>query len=266
MSNNYDPFEPLPIPFVRASWIRCDAKGLSQDVVSLTKAAPVQKLDESLTDLQSVPVGLISILHLITVFSHKNWCIAGICDSDGICVELLCTNSAKACADKFNLRKGIIIDESSAGTCAPSLSVLLRNPCAINAESHYLKSFRSFHSMAVPILNQSVSHIYSLFVFAKYHDPIAKDSVSPYLFAKCLLNKIWQSTQEADNISRLVAKLNVLTNREKQVLCFLLMGCKSSEIQKALNINKFTVRDHCRNIYKKLGKKNRVELLSLIKT
>jgi len=252
LSIKYEPFKPLPIPFIRASWMRCEAMGLSPDAVSLIRIAPVQDLDESLVNLQSVAVNLSSFLRLITVCSGESWCIAGICDSNAVCLELLYTDSAKACTDKLNLRKGVMIDESSAGTCAPSLSILLRNPCAVIGESHYLKSFRSFNSMAVPILNQSVNHFYCLFIFEKYQDLIAENSVFPYSFTKLMLSKIWESPQVINNISRLADELHVLTNREKQVLSLLLMGCKNSEIQKALNISKFTVRDHIKSIYKKL--------------
>ena len=266
MNKKRDLFEPLPIPFIRASWMRCEAKGLSPDAVSLSRIAPVQKSDESLTNQQSTPVNLSSVLRLIKMCSDGSWCITGICDSNAVCLELLYTDSAKACTDKLNLHKGVMIDESSAGTCAPSLSVLLRHPCTIIGESHYLKLFRSFHTMAVPIFDQSVQNFYCLFVFTKYQGVMIENSFLAYSFAKRILSKIWESPQVIDTISRLYDKMHVLTNREKQVFSFLLVGCKSSEIQEILNINKFTVRDHCQSIYKKLEVKDKTEILNLIQS
>ncbi|SDC27983.1 regulatory protein, luxR family [Williamwhitmania taraxaci] len=54
-----------------------------------------------------------------------------------------------------------------------------------------------------------------------------------------------------------------LTTREKQILEFLAMGLLNKEIAEKLFISPHTVKNHTKNIYAKLGVKNRVEALRI---
>ena len=55
--------------------------------------------------------------------------------------------------------------------------------------------------------------------------------------------------------------LEVLTNREREVLPLMMKGMTFSEIAETLNVSYETIKSHTRNIYKKLNVKTKRELL-----
>ncbi len=55
-----------------------------------------------------------------------------------------------------------------------------------------------------------------------------------------------------------MGKLDELTEREQEILKLLAQGLQNKEIGCKLYIAQHTVEQHIRNIYKKLGLKNRV--------
>ncbi|MBN1698727.1 MAG: helix-turn-helix transcriptional regulator [Spirochaetales bacterium] len=56
-----------------------------------------------------------------------------------------------------------------------------------------------------------------------------------------------------------------LSQRERELIMFLLDGKETKEIGAAMSISVNTVKKHIRNIYEKCGVQNRVELLNLFK-
>lgn len=58
-------------------------------------------------------------------------------------------------------------------------------------------------------------------------------------------------------------QLEKLSEREKEILYVLLRGCSYKEIGDRLFISVNTVKTHTKNIYSKLGLKNRIELFSI---
>jgi DNA-binding CsgD family transcriptional regulator len=52
-----------------------------------------------------------------------------------------------------------------------------------------------------------------------------------------------------------------LSDREKEVCCYVVRGLYTKEIAKHLGISHRTVEDHCTNSMKKMGVRNRVELV-----
>jgi DNA-binding NarL/FixJ family response regulator len=56
----------------------------------------------------------------------------------------------------------------------------------------------------------------------------------------------------------------LLSTREYQVFTHLEKGCSNKEIGKEMHISESTVKFHCRNIYRKLDIKSRIDLLSLL--
>ncbi len=57
-----------------------------------------------------------------------------------------------------------------------------------------------------------------------------------------------------------------LSEREKQVLTCLTKGLLNKEISSQLNISIDTVKKHNKNIYKKIGVRNRVEAIVHVET
>ena len=58
--------------------------------------------------------------------------------------------------------------------------------------------------------------------------------------------------------------LDVLTNREREVAELICLGYTNSDIAKVLFISEYTVKDHTKNIYPKLGVHSRLELATLV--
>ncbi|WP_439504318.1 response regulator transcription factor [Sediminibacterium sp.] len=60
--------------------------------------------------------------------------------------------------------------------------------------------------------------------------------------------------------------LEKLTGREKEVLFYLCKGFLNKEISIQLNISEDTVKKHNKNIFKKIGVRNRAEAIILCST
>lgn len=58
--------------------------------------------------------------------------------------------------------------------------------------------------------------------------------------------------------------LECLTNREKEIVDYIIMGLSNKEIGEKLFISPNTVKNHVYNIYKKVNVKNKVELINLV--
>lgn len=61
-----------------------------------------------------------------------------------------------------------------------------------------------------------------------------------------------------------IETLENLSKRELQVLFFLIKGSPNIKISENLFITESTVKFHCKNIYRKLSVRNKVELLSFL--
>jgi LuxR family maltose regulon positive regulatory protein len=53
-----------------------------------------------------------------------------------------------------------------------------------------------------------------------------------------------------------------LSNRELEVLSLIAEGCTNQEIAQELYLSLYTIKSHARNIYSKLGVKNRTEAVA----
>jgi DNA-binding CsgD family transcriptional regulator len=73
--------------------------------------------------------------------------------------------------------------------------------------------------------------------------------------------------EEKNKIAKLQSKerYKLLSNREKEVVNLILLDKINREIAKIMNISETTVKTHCKNIYIKLGLKNKKELKSIFK-
>jgi len=72
---------------------------------------------------------------------------------------------------------------------------------------------------------------------------------------------------EENNISKYFIDLcteHGITDREKDVIKYIIEGCNNQEISEKLFISSNTVRNHIYNIYRKMGIKNRYELISIV--
>ncbi len=75
------------------------------------------------------------------------------------------------------------------------------------------------------------------------------------------------SVLASDDIAALarVAEAYKISNRESEILQSILAGRSNDQIAEALFISPSTVRNHISNIYQKLGIRNRIQLLNLLK-
>ena len=61
-----------------------------------------------------------------------------------------------------------------------------------------------------------------------------------------------------------VAERYGLSAREREVLELLAKGLRTNELAEELGISPHTVRDHCKQLYRKCGCRSRAELLGLV--
>ncbi len=75
------------------------------------------------------------------------------------------------------------------------------------------------------------------------------------------------SVLASDDVTALarVAEVFKISNREAEILQSILAGRSNDQIAAALFISPSTVRNHISNIYQKLGIRNRIQLLNLLK-
>lgn len=71
-------------------------------------------------------------------------------------------------------------------------------------------------------------------------------------------------SEEPKGIEERINKIENLTKREKEIIIHIYQGMSNKEIGECLFISPNTVKNHIYNIYKKLGVKNKIELVSLI--
>ena len=70
---------------------------------------------------------------------------------------------------------------------------------------------------------------------------------------------------KTDNDSERNKKLELLTVRENEIVTYVCAGKSNKEIADILFISQNTVRNHIYNIYKKVGVKNKIELINALK-
>ena len=89
----------------------------------------------------------------------------------------------------------------------------------------------------------------------------------PYLcilfVAQCILGFIWVKNPGKVH-NRVSANLNILTEREREIVSYVMQGMNNKEIGELLFISPNTVKNHIYNIYKKLEIKNRIDLINIV--
>lgn len=73
----------------------------------------------------------------------------------------------------------------------------------------------------------------------------------------------FSSNINPENMERFVSEYNI-SNREREILEYILRGYSNREIQHRLFLSPHTVKNHNYNLYRKLGVRNRVELMRKI--
>jgi len=143
----------------------------------------------------------------------------------------------------------------------------LLNKHAVNCNQTYpLRMFLLFY---ITIL--SIFFLQNLFSF-KYQDLfmmiiILPMNLFPIFWSKYKLRMEtpygFYSNINSENIERFVSEYNI-SNREREILEHILRGYSNREIQHRLFLSPHTVKNHNYNLYKKLGVRNRVELMRKI--
>jgi len=98
-------------------------------------------------------------------------------------------------------------------------------------------------------------------------------SVPPALFVKSarkvMDNEVWLPKKQVAEMARLLESaqerplrpVDTLTQREKSIISYLMLGWRNREIARQLNITEQTVKNHLRTIYDKVGVSDRLELV-----
>ena len=87
-------------------------------------------------------------------------------------------------------------------------------------------------------------------------------SITPNL-ARRLLSRFEHSQVTSDNVEQPVRGKDKLSEREKEVLKLVALGCTSTEIGSRLAISGQTVNTHIKNIYRKLNVRTRAQAVSM---
>ncbi|MCP4215347.1 MAG: hypothetical protein GY765_11865 [bacterium] len=85
-----------------------------------------------------------------------------------------------------------------------------------------------------------------------------------YQFYRTRINRLSRQLGNEKKLDAFLEKYNISV-REKEVIRHLLQGKTRGQIEEALFISSHTVKNHTYNIYKKLGIKNKTELVALFK-
>jgi len=104
--------------------------------------------------------------------------------------------------------------------------------------------------------------LYIFFLFQLIFANIVPIIWIKYYFIK-YFNKL-NVTKKITSVVEDICKKHGLSNRQQQILELLLEGKSNREIEESLFISYHTVKNHVYNIFKKLGIKNRFELINLI--
>jgi len=98
-------------------------------------------------------------------------------------------------------------------------------------------------------------------------------TVDPQLFVKCArrvsAGETWVSTRHVSQMAKLLTAppeaarrpVDTLTQRERTVISYLMLGWHNREIGSHLSISEQTVKNHLRTIYDKVGVSDRLELV-----
>ena len=89
----------------------------------------------------------------------------------------------------------------------------------------------------------------------------------PLIFLNIVLRSVYKSPiiepERAENL-HLWLKDNKVSPREREIIQLVLLGKSNRSIEKELFISRRTVESHLYNVYKKLGVKNRMQLMRLV--
>ncbi|MCP4216240.1 MAG: hypothetical protein GY765_16450 [bacterium] len=88
--------------------------------------------------------------------------------------------------------------------------------------------------------------------------------LTAYRFYKSRIKRLSQQLENEKKLDAFLEKYNISV-REKEVIRHLVRGRTRSQIEEALYISPHTVKNHTYRIYKKLGIKNKTELMALFK-
>jgi DNA-binding NarL/FixJ family response regulator len=143
---------------------------------------------------------------------------------------------------------------------------LLERECKQYFRENYF-SYESYHSLAVKIgrAEDELSDIIDSLVTDSFLK--ARGEGSERIFSLNMEveheddpshNKMYQDIKEKVNL------LHELTNREKEVLIFMMDGLSNIDIAEEMKISKHTVKNHISNIFYKLDIKDRLQLFKRI--
>lgn len=138
---------------------------------------------------------------------------------------------------------------------------LFFNPCYVEwteaARKYQLKN------MLVNGLEVKESHSFSYFNFANHLRQVTEKEVrimsllTPHLHLA--LSRLKAEAVQRESV------IECLTAREVQVLQLIEQGMKNSEIAQRLYVSPFTVKNHIRHIFDKLGVRNRIAAINLVR-
>ena len=118
------------------------------------------------------------------------------------------------------------------------------------------------HSSMLEIFRSDLTMLYLSYLAIIIVTAIVYLLVSPFLLG--VLNEKLISKETGRAVPVFSSRLSVLTERELEVADLISRGYSNRDIAKMLFISEYTVKDHTKNIYRKLDIHSRLELAAII--
>ena len=118
------------------------------------------------------------------------------------------------------------------------------------------------HSSMLEIFRSDMTMLYLAYLAIIIATAIVYLLVSPFLLG--VLNEKLISKETGRAVPVFSSRLSVLTERELEVADLISRGYSNRDIAKMLFISEYTVKDHTKNIYRKLNIHSRLELAAIV--
>lgn len=208
-----------------------------------------------------------------------------LCDKKGFVIDIFSCTEVMHWSFSRGIMLGSCLDYYSFGTNSISMSIYEKEPVVIVGEEHYCNVLKTWSCIAAPVLveGESVGYIN---ISAEANSNLVQliglvelmaeltASYTQLLWKKCKALTEDSTIESAQFVAAgvdqvqffgkvMVANIN-LTVKEVHILYNMYCGKSADIISKKLRITKNTLKTHMKNIYRKLGARNKRDCLQKI--
>ncbi len=246
----------VPESKTKESWTRCANQGIDPELLeprirlSFDEAFELKKQNAFLLDIAE-PI-LTETSSLLYAEPHGFF----VCDIAGYVIAAMGHKGVYEEMSQRGFRLGTSFTEESIGASSLAVSIQSHSLAVCRPEQHYLRILRAFYSASCPLrCDRTPVAFLNLFLSAGSH------SVDP-----CVALVKLAAELISHHISRAVPGIPFhevhLSGRHQDVLRLLAMAYTTRQIAATLHISESTAKDYIREVYRRVGARNRVECLT----